>query len=166
MDTITSDPTALDRLSQHESEMRHVLNCVGHLLSELVDSEADAGCRIPDVPAGEPSEGITGLLFRLRRQLARADMLCDAKGFRGCGEEAVDDMEDLQERRNALLMMLDDLVELAISTSRVSSWSDIEVRFLHFSLSLSGHLANEGDAWKRWLRNLGASVDFPHQHRL
>ena len=153
------DTTVPERLTQLENELRQLLSSIGQLLSELADCEADAGCRIPDAPVGELSQGIAGMLFRLRDGLVRDDLLGETERF---GERAAGlawKISRLREDRKALLRALDELLELAVSTSRVSSWSDIEVRFFNFALSLSEHLARQSETLRRRPRQLGAYAD-------
>ena len=152
------DKMIRERLTQRENELRQALGSIGQQLSELADCEADAGCRIPDVPHGELSEGVAGMLFCLRDGLVRDAVLSQDEGSDKCVVGVTRQALRLREDRNVLLTVLDDLVELAISTSRVSSWSDIEVRFLHFSLSLSEHLDQVTDALNRRPRGPGARV--------
>ena len=149
MNSVLIDNTVSERPTQREDDLRQVLSSIRELLSEFADCEADAGCRIPDAPVGEQSQGIAGMLFRLRHDLTNDDMLCEARELRDQDREFAGRIRQLREKRSVLLDMLDDLVELAISSSRVSSWSDIEVRFLRFSISLSEHLADQNGMVKR-----------------
>jgi hypothetical protein len=95
-------------------------------------------------PSGEFSDGIATLLFRLRQELLRDDLTFAAGGGFAASPDDASEIAGLQTGRDLLLTVLDDLVELAVWSSRpVSSWSDIESRFCRFALSFSTQLDRE-----------------------
>ena len=153
------DNTSLDRLAQHENELRQVQSGIHQLLSELADCEADDGCRIPSPPVREFSQGLAGMLFRLRHSIASNDMLFETQEFQNMETQEPSKNAQLREQRSVLIDNLDELAELAISFSRVSSWSEIETRFLHFSLSLTEHLAEQKDVVQRQAEQSAKFVD-------
>ena len=148
-------PTTGPGKGPDRDELSGLLAAVSNVLDEMADAEADAGCHIPCAPL---EEGLSVLLYRLRRNLIvdagsclPGEALTAHPSFDGNGK-------GIHSDRGSLHTALDDILELALSPGQPRiTWTEIEARFRYFARRVTEHVAIS-DGMRRESANTGAAM--------
>jgi len=136
-----------EQLLTRKQELQYLIACIRDVLEELADAEADAACPIPCTSTEASSEGIAALLYRLRAELLRNQVVPTAEQLLlFSAQDHPSEVSQLPSEQGLLLTTLDEIIEIAFSSGRpVSGWYDVESRFSRFVVSFQVLFDSDGD---------------------
>jgi hypothetical protein len=109
---------------------------IEELLGDIAEADADACWQAPAVPI----EAIPDRILQLARRLRLMFDLEDSQWYVSEDTDALDETEALREQHDRVLVLLEEVCELAGSSIQpASTWNDVESHFRRFERMLTDH---------------------------